>query len=156
MAEVGGVRLRHLFRVCLLSSSYAPGNPDETIFINEVVKPLSGESKALLPKLRHLLFESHTFLTAELQATVERKDGDKPTKTSQAEREARKQGVQPHMTGLNTDHEHDAAHCLVDLCTQIYNDEVLRLSLGWSAQHDIRSEQAASLRRNGVLTPVGT
>ena len=96
------------------SSSYAPGNPDETLFITEVVEPLAGDNKAMRPKLRRLLFESHTFLTAELQAAVERKDGDKPTKMTRAEREARKDGIKPHMIGLNTDHEHDAAHCLVD------------------------------------------
>ena len=63
------------------ASSFQPGSPDETPFLKQVVKAITGDEKTdseWVSPLRRLYFEAHTYCTADLRAKVERTDEDKP------------------------------------------------------------------------------
>ena len=46
-------------------ANFTPGSPDETPFIEGIVKPSAGEDKSLYSGLRRLFFESYTLMAAE-------------------------------------------------------------------------------------------
>ena len=60
------------------SSSYTPAAPDETPFIDQVVRPLVGANIAQYPIVRRLFFESYALTTSDMKNNIEKTDEDRP------------------------------------------------------------------------------
>ena len=73
------------------SCSFAPGNADDSVFIQEVVVPLLGDADhTLKPQLRRLFFESYTQAALDVQRRAAPSDeAEKPKRLPAPERLAR-------------------------------------------------------------------
>ena len=73
------------------SCSFAPGNSDDSVFIQEVVVPLLGDADhTLKPQLRRLFFESYTQAALDVQRRAAPSDeAEKPKRLPAPERLAR-------------------------------------------------------------------
>ena len=108
------------------ATSFTPGMSDDTRFIQDIVQPIMGDSREHLSPLRRLFFEAFTLVTAEMRRVVERTGDEKPRKLSLPEREARRRAIEPKLGGLDVMGAHGVSHDLVDLCTHIAENKILK------------------------------
>ena len=99
------------------SSNYAPGQADDTKFIQDVVVKLTGEEDSVKkPALRRLHFESFSLVAADMAARSSRIDEDeKPRKLPGVEREARLEIFRAKVSGiLEIEGELEPSSILID------------------------------------------
>ena len=92
------------------ATSFTPGMTDDTRFIEDIVKPIMGDSREHLSPLRRLFFKAFTLVTAEMRRVVERTGDEKPRKLSLPEREARRRAIEPKLGGLDVMGAHGVSH----------------------------------------------
>lgn len=109
------------------SSSFQPGQTDETPFIT-MVETVLGRRATLgeIAALRRLYYESHTVSLSEMRSRVERTDDSRPARLQPAERAARHGDQQARITGLTLSGPYECSHGFIDKVFQMMDDNVLR------------------------------
>lgn len=119
------------------SSGYTPQQPDDKVFVEQVLDPLLGgpgsaAADPRAPAVRRLLYEAWTLCTAELRRRVEMAPQDRPRRLPLQERHARFERLQAKLVGLALVDDLEPSHGLVDLaCQQV--DEGSIAYIPWSA-----------------------
>ena len=107
------------------STTYIPGQTDDTAFVDRVLVPVLGAGDdPRAPKLRRLLFESYAIATDELKSRASRTQDDAPKKMPDRERESRLEGLRARLPGLATKGKFEPAACLIDTAADM-------LESGW-------------------------
>ena len=110
--------------------AYAHGQPGQPISNDE----FAGWVRQLDPSatvggvaaLKRLLFESQTQLLALLKEQVTNPDPAAARRVPQAEREARMENLRNRLTGVLIEGHSEPCHSLLDLATQMYDQNVLK------------------------------
>ena len=109
------------------SSSYTPGQADDTAFITKVITPIFGVADH--PKtaaLRRLFYDAFTCVAAGMKSKLERTDDDAPKRLPLEERTARYEKLKSRLIGMNLVGQLECSHALVDKCVQMAEDNILR------------------------------
>ena len=114
------------------SCSFAPGQSDDTSFINEVVVPILGDPAHILkPQARRLFFEAYTLAALDVQRRSSSSDDqEKPRKLPAPERMSRLRTIKARLVGLTIADELEPSDSLIDKFNGQKEDGVLRL-LPW-------------------------
>ena len=108
------------------SSSYAPGQPDDSKFIEKVLIPVLGdENHPSGSKLRRLLFEAYTMSVGDLRSKLSRTADDPPLRLSVPERASRLNKLQRRLPGILIKDQFEPSHKLIDLCVQMAEDDCI-------------------------------
>jgi hypothetical protein len=132
------------------STSYAPGQADDSNFIEGVLVPILGDGASpQAAALRRLFFESYTMNVAEMRRKLERTDEDPPRRLPLAEKAARLAKVQARLQGLKIEGQLEPSHRLIDLCVQFAEDNQIKY-IEW---HDCtqRSQEVLSIKKDKQL-----
>jgi hypothetical protein len=110
------------------SCSFAPGNSDDSVFIQEVVVPLLGDADHnLKPQLRRLFFESYTQAALDVQRRAAPSDeAEKPKRLPAPERLARLRLLKTRLRGLVIEEDLEPSNALIDKFNEIKEDGTLR------------------------------
>ena len=110
------------------SCSFAPGNSDDSVFIQEVVVPLLGDADhTLKPQLRRLFFESYTQAALDVQRRAAPSDeAEKPKRLPAPERLARLRLLKTRLRGLVIEEDLEPSNALIDKFNEIKEDGTLR------------------------------
>ena len=110
--------------------AYAFGQPGQPIvaddFTNWVRQLDPGATIGAVAALKRLLFESQTQLLAMLKEQVTNPEPTVARKVPQAERESRLANLRTRLAGVFVEGHAEPSHALLDLATQIYDQNVLR------------------------------
>eukprot|EP00971_Amphidinium_carterae_P197260 3915415-Amphidinium_carterae.2 len=128
------------------SSTYQPGQSDDTPFVKHVLDPILGQEMAVhAPKLRRLLFESYTACAAEMKGRVGRGRNEEPVTMPVSERNARTQKLKNRLPGLPMDLHYEPSHQLVNSMSYMVEAEATIKYLEWerctSREEEIRGER---------------
>ena len=107
------------------SSNFQPGNPDEAPFIRDTITPILGEDPSMRHVTRRLFYEAFALVTADMNATCEGPDEDRPNKMNHAEGEGRRKQVIAPLGGLDTDGAHGPAHITINLAYSMHKDNTV-------------------------------
>ena len=107
-------------------SDYTPQQADAAVLTSQLLEPLAGENKSLIPLLRMLWWESWGVATADMKRAAEGSEGDAPRKLSAAEIEARRQLVITRLVGMTITPELDVSDALISTCVAMYDGNRLR------------------------------
>ena len=112
------------------SLAYAHGQPGQPIVADDFttwVRQLEpGATIGAVSSLKRLLFESQTQLLAMLKEKVTNPEPTAARKVPQAEREARLANLRNRLNGVLIEGHAEPSHALLDLATQLYDQNVLR------------------------------
>ena len=112
-----------------ISSAYTPGSPDDTAFVDAVLRPLLGAPDHIdAGEYRLPFFELCTLAVAELRRTVEAPEGQAPRRMPAIARNARMGALARRLPGLQMSGERERSHKLVDVA----NDPLGRRRSGTS------------------------
>ena len=98
-------------------TSYSPGQADDRLFIDQILKPLFGDppNNVEIPKVRRLFYECHTVSVADLRNRVERLgDESKPMAMAPEERRVRLDRLRERLQGLDISGPLEPSHKLCD------------------------------------------
>eukprot|EP00971_Amphidinium_carterae_P347483 6489518-Amphidinium_carterae.1 len=128
------------------SSTYQPGQPDDSPFVKTVLDPILGQELAMhAPKLRRLLFESYTACAAEMKGRMGRSKTEEPTTMPVSERNARTQKLKNRLPGLPMDLHYEPSHQLVNSMSFMVEAEASIKYMEWekctSREEEIRGER---------------
>ena len=117
--------------VCTISAlAYAHGQPGQPIVADEFqawVRNLDpGATIGGVAALKRLLFESQTQLLAILKEQVMNPEPTTARKVPPAERESRLANLKTRLVGVLIEGHTEPSHALLDLATQLYDQNVLR------------------------------
>ena len=136
------------------ASSYTPGNPDDSKFLEDVVTKLLGDPDH--PKkatLRRLYFESYTVATAELRRRHDRTEEDAPRKIPATEKEARRSALVRRLApGLVLAGELDPSYGLLDAVCQQHEDNSL-MYLDWESCTKREAELTSATKKDKQWKP---
>lgn len=105
------------------SSSYVPGQQDETPFAQAIQDALGRAASAgEMASLRRLLHESYSMTAAELKQSVERTDDQSLKKLAQPERADRLNRQQERLKGIRIRGNYEPGDRLVDLAVNMYEE----------------------------------
>jgi hypothetical protein len=107
-------------------SDYTPQQADAAVLTSQLLEPLAGENKNLIPLLRMLWWESWGVATADMKRAAEGSEGDAPRKLSAAEIETRRQLVITRLVGMTITPELDVSDALISTCVAMYDGNRLR------------------------------
>ena len=99
------------------SSSYTPGQTDDTAFFAKVITPIFGVADH--PKtaaLRRLFYDAFTCVAAGMKNKLERTDDDAPKRLPLEEHTARYEKLKARLIGMNLLGQLECSHALVDKC----------------------------------------
>eukprot|EP00971_Amphidinium_carterae_P223769 4440130-Amphidinium_carterae.1 len=125
------------------SSTYQPGQSDDTAFVKTVLEPVLGQNMAVhAPKLRRLLFEAHTACAAEMKGRMGRGKTEEPTTMPMSERNARTHKLRTRLPGLPMELHYEPSHQLVNTLAYMVEAEATIKYLDWekctSREEEIR------------------
>ena len=110
--------------------AYAYGQPGQQIvaedFHNWVRQLEPGVTIGGVSALKRLLFESQTQLLAILKEQITNPEPSAARKVPQAERDARMTNLKARLTGVLFEGHSEPSHSLLDLATQLYDQNILR------------------------------
>ena len=117
--------------VCTISAlAYAYGQPGQQIAIDDFqawVRQLDpGATIGGVAALKRLLFESQTQLLAILKEQITNPEPTAARKVPQAERDARLTNLKAPLSGVLIEGHSEPSHSLLDLATQLFDQNVLR------------------------------
>ena len=135
------------------SSSYVPGQADESPFVRVVRQALARDpTVGELAALRHLLHEAYSMTGAELRQQVERQEDAPPKRLAQPERADRLSRQQARLVGLRIEGVLEPSDRLIDLMVAQYEDNrvsYVELSRCTSKDQEVVS---ASTKEDKLLT----
>ena len=99
----------------------APNQPPSEVAFDQFAQRLfTLPSMGQVGKLRRLLFESQTYVLAQLKLAVTSDPGTAPRKLPLPEKQARIADLKTRLNGVVLEGEKDPAHSLIDLCQTIF------------------------------------
>ena len=109
------------------SSSYVPGNSDETPFVTAMTTAIGADpSLGQLASLRRLFHEAYSLTAAELKHSVERVEDMPVKKLAQPERADRLRRQQSKLKGIRIEGQLEPSDRLVDLAVSLYEENRLQ------------------------------
>ena len=112
-----------MFSRFAFASSYTPGNPDDSSYIEAVQNAVLGTGdQPLAPVLKRLYFEAYTAVAADLRRKLERTEGDAPRKMPMPERQGRYERQQAKLTGPTLTGELEPSRSLVDKAVHVVDE----------------------------------
>ena len=124
------IALRNSGITTISSLAYAHGQPGQPINADDFtawVRQLEPNATiGAVSSLKRFLFESQTQLLAMLKEQVTNPEPTTARKVPQAEREARLANLRNRLNGVLIEGHAEPSHCLLDLATQLYDQNVLR------------------------------
>jgi len=124
------IALRNSGITTISSLAYAHGQPGQPIVADDFtawVRQLEPNATiGAVSSLKRLLFESQTQLLAMLKEQVTNPEPTTARKVPQAEREARLANLRNRLNGVLIEGHAEPSHALLDLATQLYDQNVLR------------------------------
>ena len=135
------------------SCNYVPGAADEAplVAVGATVFTADPPPAGRMALLRRLFYESFTLMSADLRARAERDDDSAPKKLPVAEREARFTRLSTRLTGLVLKDDLEPSHALIDFCSQMQEDNVLRY-VAWDTC-TTRAQELAGVKKEAVWKP---
>jgi hypothetical protein len=115
------------------SAHYSPGQGDDTVFKDAVLKPVLGETSAPGQEaaLRRLFFEAYSTALQDLKARLERGDGDPPRKLPKVDRDNRVEQVRARLPGARLREEREPGASVIEFYVQNSDEGCLRY-LPWN------------------------
>ena len=124
------IALRNSGITTISSLAYAHGQPGQPIvaedFTTWVRQMEPTATIGAVSSLKRLLFESQTQLLAMLKEQVTNPEPTAARRVPQAEREARLANLRNRLSGVLIEGHSEPSHTLLDLATQLYDQNVLR------------------------------
>ena len=112
--------------ISAFSSSYVPGNSDETPFVTAMTTAIGVEPNlGQLASLRRLFHEAYSLTAAELKHSVERVEDMPVKKLAQPERADRLRRQQSKLKGIRIEDKLEPSERLVDLAVSLYEENRL-------------------------------
>lgn len=140
-------------------SAYNPNMPDDApllaFFDSVLATPGSPVPAGTVAALRRAFFEAHTFLLSDLKSQVDRKDTDEPRHVPEAERQARLTAQRARLPGVSIAGVTEPSHSLVDLVTQMKEDQALRyidLELCTARESEVRHGKVSKSLKADLCT----
>lgn len=117
------------FSVLAFATDFVPGSSAPALFVDEIVKPLVGDTQTDIdkwkPLLKRLFVEAYTMAAHDVQSRTEGADPDVPRRMPNAEREHRLQVLQTKLPGLLLQGELQPSYYLIDLCSTMMETGVV-------------------------------
>ena len=134
------------------ASSYIPGQTDDSKFVTDVIEAILGQADH--PKsstLRRLYFESYTLTASDLRSKLERTGDDPPKKMPAPERNQRYNALAMKLPGIELKGPHEPSHHLIDLCTSLLDDGVMKY-IAWEDLSSREDELQGVQKNEGMET----
>eukprot|EP00971_Amphidinium_carterae_P235470 4672905-Amphidinium_carterae.1 len=128
------------------SSTYQPGQSDDSAFVKTVLEPVLGQDLLVhAPKLRRLLFEAYTACAAEMKGRMGKGKTEEPVSMPMSERNARTQKLRRRLPGLPMELHYEPSHQLVNSMAYMVDAEATIRYAEWekctSREEEIRGER---------------